>query len=269
METETDEHQCKIAVAWQRSCGGEFVPRSRAQNKKKKRNTRQIVVETGSKTIWMLCPESSENPNLNHVREHSFKKELHYPWPTLPHYANVRWFDPWRGDAHTQLIGWLVSCLLAGPDLWKRMPLKCSIAMVFICPLPSWCKFSVGWQGYVTMETIWKNTGGFVYDWLIGMLLVSRSGHVEDNAVKLFHHYGVHLSSSLLMQIFSWLAGLCYCGDDMEEYRRWDELDAVSSGLCPCFSFRSKQHCLPWHVCRLLPQRTVISARTVPATRRQ
>ena len=25
-------------------------------------------------------------------------------------------------------------------------------------------QFSVGWQGYVTMETIWKNTGGFVYD---------------------------------------------------------------------------------------------------------
>ena len=25
-------------------------------------------------------------------------------------------------------------------------------------------QISVGWQGYVTMETIWKNTGGFVYD---------------------------------------------------------------------------------------------------------
>jgi len=34
-----------------------------------------------------------------------------------------------------------------------------------------------------------------------------------------FHHYDVHLSSYLLMQIFSWLAGLCYYGDDMEEYR--------------------------------------------------
>ena len=50
--------------------------------------------------------------------------------------------------------------------------------------------------------------------------LVSRSRLVEENAVEVFHHYGVHLSSSLLMQIFSWLAGLCYCGDDMEEYRR-------------------------------------------------
>ena len=54
---------------------------------------------------------------------------------------------------------WLVCCLLAGPDLWK-----CPIAIVFTCPLRSWCKFSVGWQPYVTMETIWKNTGGFVYD---------------------------------------------------------------------------------------------------------
>ena len=52
------------------------------------------------------------------------------------------------------------------------------------------------------------------------MLLVSRSGLVEENAVEVFHHYGVHLSSSLLMQIFSWLAGLCYYGDDVEEYRR-------------------------------------------------
>ena len=56
--------------------------------------------------------------------------------------------------------------------------------------------------------------------WLISILVVSMSGLVEENAVKVFHHYGVHLSSSLLMQIFSWLAGLCYYGDDMEEYRR-------------------------------------------------
>ena len=26
-------------------------------------------------------------------------------------------------------------CLLADPDMWKRMPLKCSITMVFTCPL--------------------------------------------------------------------------------------------------------------------------------------
>ena len=28
------------------------------------------------------------------------------------------------------LVGWLVCWLLAGPDLWKRMPLKYSITMV-------------------------------------------------------------------------------------------------------------------------------------------
>jgi hypothetical protein len=39
-------------------------------------------------------------------------------------------------------IDWLVCCLLAGTDLWKRMPLKCSITMVFTCPLISWCKIS-------------------------------------------------------------------------------------------------------------------------------
>jgi hypothetical protein len=47
------------------------------------------------------------------------------------------------------------------------------------------------------------------------MLLVSRSGLVEEHIVGVFHHYGIHWSSSLLMQIFSWLAGLCYYGDDM------------------------------------------------------
>ena len=39
-------------------------------------------------------------------------------------------------------IYWLVCFLLAGPDLWKRMPLKCSINMVFTCPLLSLCKIS-------------------------------------------------------------------------------------------------------------------------------
>ena len=36
-------------------------------------------------------------------------------------------------------------------------------------------------------------------DGLIGMLLVSRSGLVEENAVELFHHYGAYLASSFLM----------------------------------------------------------------------
>ena len=31
----------------------------------------------------------------------------------------------------------------------------------------------------------------------------SRSGLVEEHSVEVFHQYGVHLSSSLLMQIFS------------------------------------------------------------------
>ena len=39
--------------------------------------------------------------------------------------------------AKVLIIGWLVCCLLAGPDLWKRMPLKCYIIMVFTCPLLS------------------------------------------------------------------------------------------------------------------------------------
>ena len=51
------------------------------------------------------------------------------------------------------------------------------------------------------------------------MLLVRRSGLVEENAVEVLHYYGVHLYSSLLMHIFSWLAGLCYYGEDMEECR--------------------------------------------------
>ena len=37
---------------------------------------------------------------------------------------------------------WLVCCLLAGPDLWKRILLKFSITMVFTCPLLTWCKIS-------------------------------------------------------------------------------------------------------------------------------
>ena len=47
-------------------------------------------------------------------------------------------------------IGWLVCCLLAGPDLWKRTPLKCSITMVFTCTLFSWCTISSLWvPGYI------------------------------------------------------------------------------------------------------------------------
>ena len=36
-------------------------------------------------------------------------------------------------------------------------------------------------------------------DWLIAILLVRRSGLMEENAVEIFYHYVVHLSSSFLM----------------------------------------------------------------------
>jgi len=35
------------------------------------------------------------------------------------------------------------------------------------------------------------------------MLLLSRSGLVQENAVEVFHHYGVNLSSSFLCKISS------------------------------------------------------------------
>ena len=38
--------------------------------------------------------------------------------------------------------------------------------------------------------------------WLVGMLLVSRSGLVEEDAVEMFNYYGFHLSSSFLMYNF-------------------------------------------------------------------
>ena len=142
------------------------------------------------------------NPNSSDTQRNPFWKTFKQKWNQVITCNQI--------DCFMLQCDWLVCCLLAGPNLWKS-----SIVMVYTCTLRSWCKFSVGCQGYVTMETIWKNTGGFVYEWLIGMLLVSRSGLVE-----VFHRYGVHLPSSLLMQIFSWLPGLCYYGDDMEEYRR-------------------------------------------------
>ena len=38
--------------------------------------------------------------------------------------------------------------------------------------------------------------------WLVGMLLVSRSGLVEEDAVEVFHYYGFHLIYSFLMYNF-------------------------------------------------------------------
>ena len=72
------------------------------------------------------------------------------------------------------LSEWLTCCLLAGPDLWKRVPLKCSITMDFTCPLL------------------------FFHNWLISMLRVSASRLVEVNAVEVFHHYRFNLPSSFL-----------------------------------------------------------------------
>ena len=38
-----------------------------------------------------------------------------------------------------------------------------------------------------------------IIDLLIGMLLVNRSGLLEETAVEVFHHFGVHLSSCFLI----------------------------------------------------------------------
>ena len=38
-------------------------------------------------------------------------------------------------------------------------------------------------------------------DWLIGLLLVTRFRLVEEIAVEVFHHYGVHMSSFFLCKI--------------------------------------------------------------------
>ena len=38
-----------------------------------------------------------------------------------------------------------------------------------------------------------------IIGWLVGMLFVSRSGLVEEDAVEIFHYYDFHLSSSFLM----------------------------------------------------------------------
>ena len=43
--------------------------------------------------------------------------------------------------------------------------------------------------------------------WLVDLLLVSRSGHVEEDAVEMFHYYGFHLSSSFLLYNFKSFEG--------------------------------------------------------------
>jgi len=41
----------------------------------------------------------------------------------------------------------------------------------------------------------------------IGLLLVSKSGLVEENALEVFHHCGVHLPSYILMKNFKSFQG--------------------------------------------------------------
>ena len=58
--------------------------------------------------------------------------------------------QPLKGHCRS-LVGffhWLVCCLLAGLDLWKRMLLKCSITMIFTCSLLSLCTISSLFREY-------------------------------------------------------------------------------------------------------------------------
>ena len=50
------------------------------------------------------------------------------------------------------MVGWLVSCLLTGPGLWKRMLLKCSITIVFTCPRESVRYLGVTLQGGLKID---------------------------------------------------------------------------------------------------------------------
>ena len=71
----------------------------------------------------------------------TFVNKILYP----PFQHDIQVFLTWSLIIGIGLIDWLVCCLLAGPDLWKRMPLKCSkcfITEVFTCPLLSWCTIS-------------------------------------------------------------------------------------------------------------------------------
>ena len=42
-----------------------------------------------------------------------------------------------------------------------------------------------------------------MFNWLIAKLLVSRSWLVEEDAVEVFHYYGVHLPSSFLFLVMN------------------------------------------------------------------
>ena len=47
-----------------------------------------------------------------------------------------------QNNVYAMLIEWQLCCLIAGLNLLKAMLLKCSITVVFTCPLLSWCRIS-------------------------------------------------------------------------------------------------------------------------------
>ena len=80
---------------------------------------------------WVLRREFSKLESRNIMLSQFF---LRVHWNIVSYiYVTIRF--GW-------LVGWLECCMLAGTDLWKRMPLKCSIPIVFTCPLLSWCTIS-------------------------------------------------------------------------------------------------------------------------------
>ena len=52
------------------------------------------------------------------------------------------------------------------------------------------------------MEFVIRNSHAHHIDWVIGLLLVSRSGFMEQDALEVFHYYGFHLYSSFLSSPF-------------------------------------------------------------------
>ena len=46
-----------------------------------------------------------------------------------------------------------------------------------------------------------------IFGWLVGMLLVSRSGLVEEDAVEVFHYCDFHLTASFLVYNFKSFQG--------------------------------------------------------------
>ena len=74
--------------------------------------------------VTQLCPQA--------LGTH-FSRLLQYAWATVELFFN----PGYHTGNYARLIDWLVCFLSAGPVLWKRMPLKCSITMVFTCHLLS------------------------------------------------------------------------------------------------------------------------------------